>query len=113
MDQHCDADGDEREELRERSRRNASTAVTRPWDRSSVVRQSLVKMAIKRHGETPKIPGALRSPWRTARLGAAAAMGSLLLVAPVTAGSVHLSGHQHAMVLLADETPIPGPHVRK
>lgn len=57
--------------------------------------------------KTLTIPGALRSPWRTARLGAATEMGSLLLAAPVTAGSVLLAGRQHAMVLLADGTPIP------
>ena len=62
--------------------------------------------------KTLTIPGALRSPWQTAGLGAATEMGSLLLAAPVTAGAVHLAGHQHAMVLLTDGTPIPGPHVR-
>ena len=53
-----------------------------------------------------------RSPVRASGLGAAsAALGVLLLTAPVTAGTWQAGGHPHVVSPVADGSPVPAPHV--
>jgi hypothetical protein len=51
------------------------------------------------------------SPVRTSGLGAIAALGVLLLTAPVTAGTWQAAGQPRVVSPVADGSPMPAPHI--